>query len=469
MKNFARCLEYGKGTDQNYIRAAKYHRLSAEANDADAQNNFGICLERGIGVFANIGLACEYYERAAKQGHPDGANNFGFCLEHGRGIEQNIELASRYYKTAADQGHPEAEVNFRRCLRLLGRWEVPDRSSPISFDPPSCADSRKTFEPGMKERNKNQDLVMASVADWRPGVELGRGNIAVVNLACDPTKQQKVALKTLQDQHKKGYIKREIRVHQQLDHPLIVGFIGHIPASTSRLKSIMLEFVPNGSLFDHLPSNTRASELSLLRGDTRIAIIIVGIVLAMRYLHFRGFIHRDLKPTNILLDWDWVVRIADFSHAMEIDQSADHRDSRDVLVSIDAYYSAPEACDDVATPKCDVFSFGLILYEILTGTAAFSKDLTPWKVLQHYHNEKARPAIPDTIIPNMRRLIDVCWDEDPDVRPSFDSIFTTLEEMDFRITPRVNTRRVREFVVEIERQERKLKQNDEHNTQLNQD
>jgi TPR repeat protein len=84
MHNFARCLESGKGIDQDFIRVAKYYRRSAELKNAAAENSFGICLERGIGVQSNAALAAHYYQRSALQGHPDGANNLGFCLEHGR-------------------------------------------------------------------------------------------------------------------------------------------------------------------------------------------------------------------------------------------------------------------------------------------------------------------------------------------------------------------------------------------------
>jgi hypothetical protein len=135
--NFARCLEYGKGIGQDFIRAAKYYHLSAELNDADAQNSFGICLERGIEISSNLSLAAHYYQRSILQGHPDGANNLGFCLEHGRGVEQDIRLAAEYYKSAADRGHSEGGLNYRRCLRLLGRWDPPDRSSQVSVHPPS--------------------------------------------------------------------------------------------------------------------------------------------------------------------------------------------------------------------------------------------------------------------------------------------------------------------------------------------
>jgi TPR repeat protein len=60
MNNFERCLEHGKENDKNLLRAAKYYRLAAESNDADAQNNFAVYLERGFGVRTNILLASEY-------------------------------------------------------------------------------------------------------------------------------------------------------------------------------------------------------------------------------------------------------------------------------------------------------------------------------------------------------------------------------------------------------------------------
>jgi serine/threonine protein kinase len=73
------------------------------------------------------------------------------------------------------------------------------------------------------------------------------------------------------------------------------------------------EFAGNGSLANHLSPAEYP-----LSGANRITRIIVGIALAMRFLHSRGFIHFDLKPDNILLDWDWNVRIADFGQSISL-------------------------------------------------------------------------------------------------------------------------------------------------------
>jgi serine/threonine protein kinase len=89
-----------------------------------------------------------------------------------------------------------------------------------------------------------------------------------------------------------------------LNHLLIFGFEGYIPGSGTGKEAIVTEFMPNDSLYDHLPSNPSASSLSLLRRDTTIPVMTARTVFVTRYLLSRGFIHRDLQPDNGLLDWN---------------------------------------------------------------------------------------------------------------------------------------------------------------------
>jgi TPR repeat protein len=363
MFNFGRCLEYGKGIDEDLVRAAKYYWMSAEKNNASAQNSFGICLERGNGVHKNLLLAAQYYQRAADQGHPDGANNFGFCLEHGRGVQQNIEMAAKYYKFAADHDHSEAKLNYNRCLRLLDQWESPDRSSEIVSHSPSfqylsdifhCflenpdpfnADEHRLLS-SFEQLKKSMTIPIisnSSTIEWIPN-EIRRGFSSVVKLFVNSKGCQSV-IKTSLNPNGVKLIQRESSILSTLKHPLVIQLQEQISMRHDHNSGIVMEFAGNGSLANHLES-IQSSNKCRLRGANRIARIIVGIALAMRYLHSQDIIHRDLKPDNILLDWNWNVRIADFDHSVLLvqDQKSLNIDpnSNARWPSIDFRYVAPE-------------------------------------------------------------------------------------------------------------------------------
>jgi TPR repeat protein len=468
--NFGRCLEYGKGIDQNLHRVVKCYRLSAELNNAAAQNSFGIFLERGIGVQKNLLLAAQHYQRAAHQGHPDGANNFGFCLEHGRGVEQNIELATEYYKFAADCGHSEAKLNHNRCLRLLDRWEPPDLSSEIVSHPPSLDRLFNLFS-GLIENPEPLDddnvrllnsferlrtpteisiISDSSVIKWISD-EIGIGDSSVVKLSLD-SKSQLIAVKTSLNPRFAELIRREAVILKTVKHPLIVELVGDISDTPDHNSVIVTEFAGNGSLANHL-----SSAKCPLSDSNKIARIIVGIALAMRFLHSRGFVHCDLKPENILLDWNWNVRIADFGQSISLNNpeisSLIHPNVSEGMLFADSHYLAPECYENRYSQMSDVFSFGLILYELLTGQPVFSKELAQIQIACMVAVKHELPDIPNFVFPSARELITECWSEEPGDRPFFDEIVDRLKEMKFKVMPNVNSSKLATFVKEIERLE----------------
>jgi serine/threonine-protein kinase len=266
-------------------------------------------------------------------------------------------------------------------------------------------------------------------------------------------------VKTLRNPCNIRYFQREKSIHERLSHPLIVGFEGYLPPMPNRRAQIVTEFVPNGSLADHLPSAPGA-EFNQLTGGTRIAIVVTGIVLAMRYLHFCRIIHRDLKPQNILLDWDWNIRICDFSHAVMADACGDAKSDEPASLtsppSMDIRYTAPESINGLPTLKSDVFSFGSVLLEVLTGKPPFSPGIPPLTLLKQILLDQLQPEIPEFIFPKVQDLILDCWEERPSDRPSFGFILWRLNKMEFRITPGVRAEKVREFVSAVKRQEELL-------------
>jgi serine/threonine protein kinase len=234
---------------------------------------------------------------------------------------------------------------------------------------------------------------------------------------------------------------------------LIVGFEKYLPPTNTRRAQIVTEFVPNGSLAE-------LQKLNRLKGGTRIAIIVTGIVLTMRYLHFCRIIHRDLKPTNILVDWDWIVRIGDFSHSLLADACGDARSDQPNSLkspsSMEIRYTAPESINNRPTLKSDVFSFGLILFELLTGKPAFDPEIPPQNLMKRMLFDQHRPEIPEFICPDVRDLIRDCLEEQSSDRPSFAFILWRLNKMDFRITPGVRSEKVRQFVRAVKGREEHL-------------
>jgi serine/threonine protein kinase len=332
----------------------------------------------------------------------------------------------------------------------------------VSEQKPSIEERRTVtenlFEASLAEFAKTRGSV-GSVENWPSIARLGRGAVGTVELARDPEGQAKRAVKTLALVGNLRYFEREKAILGRLNHPLIVGFKKYTPPTEKRRASIVTEFVPNGSLADHLPS-AGGAEMNRLSGGTRVAIVVTGVVLAMRYLHSRRIIHRDLKPANVLLDWAWTVRIADFSHSLSADASGaaspDQAAFLSANLSIDPRYTAPESLKNRPTLKSDVFSFGSILYELLTGKAAFSCTESPASVIRQIIQEKVRPEIPEFLAPGVRDMIRDCCEQKPRDRPSFSDIQTQLAKMEFRIAPGICPDKVRKFVSAVEQREKEI-------------
>jgi TPR repeat protein len=455
--NYGRCLEYGKGIGQDATHAAKYYRLSAQNGNAAAENSLGICLERGIGAGKNLSLAADFYRRAAEHGHADGANNFGFCLEYGRGVQQSIEMALGYYEFAADRGHPEAKLNRARCLRLLGRWDPPDRSSETVSHPPSAdhlgeifRDLRETAEPlddearrlanQLKRLKLSTPMAMPVIPGapdptWvRDEIKTGDSSVVVFSMNAE---SNLIAMKTSKTPEQAGVIHSEAAILETLKHPLVLEMRGRVSKTRDGSASIVTEYAGLGSLASFLSGKSR------LRGPNRIAKVIAGIALAMRFVHSRCVVHSDLQPENILLHWNWSVRIADFSRSIAPESPSGHRaDGLYLRQSPDFRYLAPECFDGICLRASDVFAFGIILLEILTGAPAYPESLRPCQIMFTVSFADERPEIPDSIPPRLRALIQDCWATDPDDQPTFEKIVDQLAEMEFKVTADVNSAKV---------------------------
>jgi serine/threonine protein kinase len=282
------------------------------------------------------------------------------------------------------------------------------------------------------------DLHTSSIGD--PGDRvIGIGGSSKVTLIQDSTTGKWLAVKHISClSHKTAFI-REAEILARLNHPCVLRIVGWASPDSSHDAQIHTEYATNGSL-DLVLDKVRKDCLRRFWNPTGIGIIICGIVLGMRYIHCSGVIHRDLKPANILFDEKGYPMISDFGACR-----LQTEDATPTPESGTIYYSAPELYkeDYIPTPKCDVFSFGLILYEVLVRSPVFSPSEQPLPVLRRL---RARdfPAVPAHCGRFMQALIPRCW-KGPQDRPSFFEIFSLFRSHRFEIVPNANAGEIEAF------------------------
>ena len=182
----------------------------------------------------------------------------------------------------------------------------------------------------------------------------------------------KVMKKMDDDDYDKRYIKkaisREISIMQKLQHPTIIKFIGYSlkDFNGNRNVTIFMSLATNGSLADAI-SKAQRSLASDKYDDTAKQIILVGVARGMMFLHQNQVIHRDLKPGNILLDENFHPHITDFGLSKFLGQDFNH-----TLKCGTPVYMAPEVLSDEQYDfKADVYSFGILMYEVVTDSIPY--------------------------------------------------------------------------------------------------
>jgi serine/threonine protein kinase len=238
---------------------------------------------------------------------------------------------------------------------------------------------------------------------------------------------------------------RELEILIKLSHPCILRILGFALPLGNEAAEIHMEDPPCRSLASILSRLKKMDSALDFWNPTGIGLIICGIALGMRCVHCNGFIHRDLKPSNILL--------SDRGHALIADFGTARPRNYDATLTPDTgtvYYAAPEMYkeDEHFSGKVDVFSFGSIVYEILTGCPVFPPSMMPFPILRKILKGDM-PEIPLTLAPVMRNVIQRCW-LNPESRPSFDDILNEIERSNYAIVPDANPVAVRGFCVSVQ-------------------
>jgi tRNA A-37 threonylcarbamoyl transferase component Bud32 len=153
------------------------------------------------------------------------------------------------------------------------------------------------------------------------------------------------------------YAISEGKILQQLDHPFIIKL--HYAFQTSKCLHFVLDYCPNGDLAELIAEHGCFTE-------AEAKFFVIELILALEYLHDLEIIYRDLKPENILLDSDGHIRLTDFGLAKDV-----KTDLTSTFAGTPAYLTPEMLSDKTSSKASDVYSLGLVFYELLAGKPAF--------------------------------------------------------------------------------------------------
>ncbi|KAI9395496.1 hypothetical protein POPTR_005G246500v4 [Populus trichocarpa] len=232
---------------------------------------------------------------------------------------------------------------------------------------------------------------------------------------------QDVAIKVLRGEHLNNKLQsefyQEVSIMRKVRHKNVVKFIGACTRPPS--LCIITEFMSGGSMYDFLHKQKGSLSLqSLLR-------VAIDVSKGMHCLHQNNIVHRDLKSANLLMDENGVAKVADFGVARVQDQTG-------VMTAETGTYRwmAPEVIEHKPYDhKADVFSFGIVLWELLTGKLPY-EHLSPLQAAVGVVQQGLRPSIPSHSHPKLAELLERCWQQDPSLRPDFSEIVELLQQLD---------------------------------------
>jgi len=236
-----------------------------------------------------------------------------------------------------------------------------------------------------------------NVGPYRVMEQLGQGGMATVYKAYHAALDRYVALKVLhpafgEDPNFEARFKREARLVAKLDHPNIVPIYDY--SEHDKQPFLVMKFIEGETLKARMVRGPLASD--------ELAKIIESVGFALGYAHKMGILHRDIKPSNVLLTPDGLVYLADFGLA-RIASMGESTLSGDMIMGTPQYISPEQAMGKKDLNEgTDIYSFGVMLYEMVVGQVPFNAD-TPFSIIHDHiytplpipHN--INPSVPESV------------------------------------------------------------------------
>ncbi|XP_015160758.1 serine/threonine-protein kinase STY17-like isoform X2 [Solanum tuberosum] len=240
--------------------------------------------------------------------------------------------------------------------------------------------------------------------------DLYKGTYCCQEVAIKVLKPEQLNMDILKEFSQEVFIMRKIR------HKNVVQFIGACRQPPN--LCIVTEFMSRGSIYNFLHKQKGAFKLPTLLK------VAADVSKGMNYLHQNNIIHRDLKTANLLMDEHGAVKVGDFGVARVQAQTG-------VMTAETGTYRwmAPEVIEHRPYDhKADVFSFGIVLWELLSGEIPYA-HLTPLQAAIGVVQQDLRPRIPEHAHPKLVELVEKCWQQDPTQRPDFSEILDILKRL----------------------------------------
>ena len=250
------------------------------------------------------------------------------------------------------------------------------------------------------------DNLIGKKLDGRYQLEelIGSGGMANVYKATDLLENRLVAVKILREECRGNEdlvrrFKNESKAISVLDHPNIVKV--YDVSVTDKLQFIVMEYIDGITLKEYM--EYRAQPLTY----KETLHFITQVLAALQHAHEKGIVHRDIKPQNIMLLADSTIKVMDFGIARF--SRSENQTMTDKAIGSVHYISPEQAKGDTTDAKADIYSVGVMMYEMLSGKLPFESD-SPVSVAIKQIADTATPALRATRLPYKRR-----WRPSPSV------------------------------------------------------
>ncbi|OHT13310.1 TKL family protein kinase [Tritrichomonas foetus] len=330
--------------------------------------------------------------------------------------KQIVEILTNYIKQNKLNKEHLTELNKRlsEYTDNVNRYEneIHEENAPAGNHVLTSEEVEEKMGPLRKWQVKHEDFELQK--------KIGAGGFADVYSGYQKSTKKVVAIKKLHDEEFTtqtfNMFLREVEIIGTLQHFAVLPFVG---VCLTPPFYIITEFMSGGCLFQRIHAKDTRLD------GTKKTIIALGIAYAMQYIHSMNYLHRDLKSLNILLDADDYPKVCDFGMSRTMPE-----DDQKTLLTGGAgtvQWMAPEVLNsDPYDKKADVYSYGIMLWEIMTCEVPF-RGLRDVQIAMAVVGNGSRPMIPADNVGRLGRFIKMCWDQDPSKRPTFDSIVAAFE------------------------------------------